>query len=378
MEFSFTEEQEAFRQTMRKFALEVLLPRYRQGDRNREYPEYQRRRIFDIIGHPPRRDFIMAGIAVEEIARGDFNCAFFGTRAAGENQSPLIADIPERLRQKLGVSDDTQIALALTEPEAGSDLGAVQSKARREGDLYLLKGEKNSVSYLNAEVFIVFARTHPDVPGWRGVSAFLVPRSVPGLSFQPYDDLGCRSIPRGQLILDDTPVPAENMIWGGSAAEGGESFKRMVTFFNTNKAYIGLMCLGATQQTLDETVAYVKMRKAFGFPLARFEGVSFPIVEAATLVEAMRLLCYKTLWLRQTDAPHMLEGAMAKWWIPSTCVQILNQCLVLHGHYGYNEELPIAQRLRDVIGWQIGDGPPQIQKILMSRAIFGREFSPIG
>jgi cyclohexanecarboxyl-CoA dehydrogenase len=151
----------------------------------------------------------------------------------------------------------------------------------------------------------------------------------------------------------------------------------MVQFFNTNKAYIGLMCLGATQQTLDEIVEYAKSRVAYGRPIARFQGVAFPIAEAATYLEMARLLCYKALWLRQRDLDHLVEGAMAKWFIPRKCVEILNECMVIRGHLGYTESLPIGQRLRDVAGWQIGDGPPQIQKLMISRRIFGREFEPI-
>jgi cyclohexanecarboxyl-CoA dehydrogenase len=90
-----------------------------------------------------------------------------------------------------------------------------------------------------------------------------------------------------------------------------------------------------------------------------------------------RLLCYKALWLRQQNLDHMVEGAMAKWFIPRKCVEILNECMVIRGHLGYTESLPIAQRLRDVAGWQIGDGPPQIQKLMISRKIFGREFEPM-
>ena len=137
------------------------------------------------------------------------------------------------------------------------------------------------------------------------------------------------------------------------------------------------MSIGATQQTLDEVIEYTTSRIAFERPIARFQGVAFPIAEAATYLEMGRLLCYKALWLRQQDMDHMLEGAMAKWFIPRTCVQILNDCMVIRGHLGYSESLPIGQRMRDVAGWQIGDGPPQIQKLFISRRLFGREFEPV-
>lgn len=377
MEFGFTPEQEEFQHRVREFALRELLPGYLERDRTRTYPLDIRIRIRELIGRPASIDFVRSGIAVEELGRGDLSCAFWGEAAAGS--SPLYAGAESSLRRYLTDEND-QVGLALTEPEAGADLGGIRTTARLQGDGWVLDGEKNSVSYLNAPVFIVFARTGAPEDGWRGVSAFAVPRTAEGLAFEEFDDLGCRSIPRGILRLRGVRVPPEDRLWGGGG-EGGRPaagpFRHMLQFFNTNKAYIGLMCIGATQQTVDEIIEYAKQREAFGRPIARFQGVAFPIAEAATYLEMARLLCYKALWLRQQDADHQLEGAMAKWFIPAKCVEILNDCMVIRGHLGYTESLPIAQRLRDVAGWQIGDGPPQIQKLMISRRLFGREFSPM-
>lgn len=377
MEFGFTEEQEAFRTRVRAFALDELLPGYIERDRTGAYPGEWQQRIGELIGSPADVDFIRSGIAVEEIGRGDLNCAFWGSAAAGT--SPLFAGTGSIL-SKYYTDGNSQVALALTEPRAGSDLGAIETTAVRDGDDWLLNGEKNSVSFLNAPVFMVFARVG-DVEGWRGVRAFAVPRTAPGLEFEAFSDLGGRSIPRGILRLNDVRVPAEDQLWRGTEEEeragAGRSFRQTVRFFNTNKAYIGLMCIGATQQTLDEVIEYTKTREAFGRPIARFQGVAFPIAEAATYLEMGRLLCYKVLWMRQHDIDHMMEGAMAKWFIPRTCMQILNDCMVIRGHLGYTDRLPIQQRLRDVSGWQIGDGPPQIQKLFIARQLFGRDFEPM-
>jgi cyclohexanecarboxyl-CoA dehydrogenase len=377
MEFGFTQEQEAFRQRVREFALSELLPGYIERDRTRTYPGAIATKIRDFIGRPDDVDFIRSGIAVEELGRGDLNCAFWGSAAAGT--SPLFADTGNTL-SRYHSPDNRQTALALTEPDAGSDLGSVQTTAVRDGDDWILNGVKNSVSYLNAPVFMVFARAG-DEDGWRGVRAFAVPRTAPGLDFEEFADLGGRSIPRGILRLTDVRVSADDQLWRGSAEEertgGGRSFRQTVQFFNTNKAYIGLMAIGATQQTLDEVIDYAKTRKAFGRSIAQFQGVAFPVAEAATYLEMGRLLCYKALWMRQQGLDHMLEGAMAKWFIPRTCVHILNDCMVLRGHLGYSEALPIAQRLRDVAGWQIGDGTPQIQKLFISRRLFGRDYEPM-
>jgi len=123
-------------------------------------------------------------------------------------------------------------------------------------------------------------------------------------------------------------------------------------------------------------MAYVKERRAFGQPLARYEGVSFPIAEAATQIEAARLLCYRALWLADRGEPHTKESAMVKWWAPKLSVDVIHQCLLLHGHYGYTDELPFEQRLRDVIGLEIGDGTPEVMKIVVARELMGRESLP--
>jgi len=377
MEFGFTSEQEDFRARVREFALTELLPGYIERDRTRTYPGALQRKIRELIGQPSSVDFIRSGIAVEEIGRGDLNCAFWGSSAAGT--SPLFAGTGDVLR-KYQEPDNSQVGLGLTEPGAGADLGAIATTARRDGDEWVLDGEKNSVSYLNAPVFMVFARVG-EQPGWRGVRAFAVPRTAAGLEFETFSDMGGRSIPRGVLRLKGVRVPAEDQLWQGTREEeqtgSSRSFRQTVQFFNTNKAYIGLMCIGATQQTLDEVIEYAKSRVAFERPIASFQGVAFPIAEAVTHLEMARLLCYKILWMRQHDMDHMMEGAMAKWFIPRTCMQILNDCMVIRGHLGYSESLPIGQRLRDVAGWQIGDGPPQIQKLFICRKLFGREFEPV-
>jgi cyclohexanecarboxyl-CoA dehydrogenase len=127
---------------------------------------------------------------------------------------------------------------------------------------------------------------------------------------------------------------------------------------------------------LQETWSYVAERKAFGQPVVRFEGVSFPLAEAETQLEALRLLCYKTLWLKDAGKPHTAEAAMCKWWGPKTAFDIIHSCLLMHGHGGYGRETPFQQRLRDVMGLEIGDGTAQIMKLIIARERVGRVAVP--
>ena len=372
-DFDFSPEQELFRESLRELALTELLPRYAEGDEG-IYPRDRILRVIERVGEVDHDDasFVTAGILAEEIARGDFNCVLpsLGPFLFREFIAQASPELKARWLPGLE-SGEQMIGLGLTESEAGSDMGSLRTRAERRGDDYLLNGEKNSVSFLNADVFYIFARTDPSTRDWSGLSAFLVARDTPGLSFIAYNDMGCRAVPRGQVFLDDVRVPASNMV-----GTPGRAFPMIREFFDLNRAFIALKCLGAAQQTVDETIEHLKARKQFGQSLSTFQGVAFPIAEAATLIEAARWLAYKVLWLKDQGKRCDMEGAMAKWWIPKICVEIIHECLLLHGHAGYTKSLPIEQRLRDVIGWQIGDGPAQIQKLILARRLFGREHSP--
>jgi cyclohexanecarboxyl-CoA dehydrogenase len=381
LDFSFTEEQDLLRKTLREFSLKELLPNYSYWDKHEEYPYEPIKKILKLVnpyGDDWRTaaesdDVIMAGIIAEEIARGDFNCVLpsLGPFTMGHFLREASDELKEMWFPGL-ITGEKVIGLCLTEPDAGSDLGSLRTTAVRDGDDYVLNGEKNSVSFLNADVFYVFARTKEGSSGYKGISAFLIPRETEGLDFSSFHDLGCRAVPRGQLFMNDARVSARYMV----GAEG-QAFKMILKYLDVNRAFIGLMCIGAAQQTIDETIEYVKEKSAFGMPIGRFQGVAFPIAEAATHLELGRLLCYKILWMKQNDINCTLEGAMTKWWVPKICVEVIHECLLLHGHYGYTDEFPIEQRLRDVIGWQIGDGTAQIQKLIISRQLLGRDFTPV-
>ncbi len=377
LDFSFTPAEEEFRAALRALALRELLPRYREGDASGIYPAAQIRRVIAFAddfwrGREAERTLVVSGITAEEVARGDFSCVLPSLGPA-LNREFLDAASPElRARWVPGLlAGDLVLGLCLTEAGAGSDMGAIQTRAERRGDVYVLNGEKTSVSFLNADVFYVFARTDPASSDWRGLSAFLVPRDTPGLSTEVYDDMGCRAVPRGILRLANVEVPADAMV-----GTHGEGFPMIRRFFDVNRAIIGLKCVGAALQTLDETIVHVKERVQFGAPLASYQGVAFPIAEAATVLELARWQCYRVLWMRARGIPCAVEGAMVKWWATQVAADVIHQCLLLHGHRGYTKRLPIEQRLRDVIGWQIGDGAPQIQKLIIARSLFGKDFLP--
>jgi cyclohexanecarboxyl-CoA dehydrogenase len=221
-----------------------------------------------------------------------------------------------------------------------------------------------------ADLIVVFARTGRLADGAHGVSAFLVPADAPGLTATRFADLGERAIGRGSLFFDDVRVPADHRL----GAEGS-GFVQVMQGFDFSRALIALQCLAVARTSLDETWAHIGERSAFGKKLAAFQGVTFPLAEFETYVEAARLLCYRTLWLKDQGLPHTAEAAMSKWWAPKLAFDVVHKCLLLHGHAGYGTDLPYEQRLRDVLGLQIGDGTAEIMKLIIARTKGGRPVS---
>jgi cyclohexanecarboxyl-CoA dehydrogenase len=381
VDFAFSEAQQEFARVVRTFAREELAPKYAHWDRTGEFPAEQWHKmgqlgitglcIPDAYGGQ-EVDCVTAGIAAEEVARGDFNCGYALIMNCLNGEMLRHAQETVKARWLPGMARGDQIVgLAVTEARGGSDAAGMQTLAVRQGDEYVLSGEKSGISMvIPADAVVVFAKTDLTA-GARGVSAFLVPTNLPGVSRTPLHDMGEHAIQRGSLFLDDVRLPRDYLI-----GEEGQGFSLVMNAFDYSRVIIALMCIGAAEQSLDETIEYVKQREAFGRPLAKFEGVSFPIAEHATILEGARWLCYRALWLRDQGLPHAKEAAMVKWWGPKAAVDAIHDCLLLHGHYGYTKDLPLEQRLRDVIGLEIGDGTAQVSKIVIARELLGREYLP--
>jgi cyclohexanecarboxyl-CoA dehydrogenase len=382
MDLAFSPEQDELVRTIRHFARRELAPRSAHWDRTGEFPWEAWRRMGELglLGlRVPEAyggqaaDFLTFGIAMEEIGRGDFSCTY-GIQLAGLAGEILGRSGTEEIKTRWlppTASGVAVVALALTEPGAGSDAANLACRAERDGDGYVITGEKSGISLgMAAQAAIVFARTDPDGRA-RGVTAFVVPLDLPGVSRSPLRDMGTRAIGRAVLAFDHVRLPASHRL-----GEEGTGFYQVMQGFDYNRIGIALACLGVAQQSVEETMGYVKERKAFGRALARFEGVSFAIAEAATHLEACRWLCYRALWLADQGRPHTKESAMTKWWGPRLAVDTIHQCLLLHGHYGYTDELPFEQRMRDVIGLEIGDGASEVMKMVVARELMGRESLP--
>lgn len=383
MDFSLTPEQQQIGETARRFGIEKLAPGYAAREQEGCIAPSLIREMgaIGLIGVDLPEAFgglgadgVTAGLVIEGVAAADLGVAYvqllgslMGSILAHHGPPEIASDVVPQICR-----GETVVALGLTEPRGGSDAANLQLKARRDNEGYVLDGEKTSISMIEqAESIVVFARTGEAGSGARGVTAFHVPLNLPGISRSSFNDVGSKVVGRGSVFFQDVKVPDAWRIGGE-----GEGFRTVMQGFDYSRALIGLQVLAPARTSLEETWRYVTERQAFGQPLARYQGVTEPLAEAETLLTAARLLCYRTLWLRDQSMPHTSEAAMCKWWAPKTAFQTIHRCLLTHGHSGYTMDLPHQQRLRDVMGLQIGDGTEQIQKMIIAREKIGRVAVP--
>jgi cyclohexanecarboxyl-CoA dehydrogenase len=382
MDFALSDEQREYRDRARAFGGERLLPGYQARERaGRIEPELRRELGAAGLIAPEipvelggrGLDRLTSGLVTEEIGRGDINVAYL--QVVGSLVGQILAGnaVPEVAGEWVPkiCSGEEIVGIGLTEPHAGSDAGLPRLTARRDGADWVLDGVKSLSFGQDAAAVVVFAKTGPSPRRGRDISAFLVPLDAPGVTREPYADMGTRAVGRGAAHLDGVRIPADHLL-----GEEGRGFTQVMQGFDFSRALIGLQCIGCAQQTVDETWEYVGTREAFDQPLSKNQGVAFPLAEAETLLTAARLLCHQTLWLKDAGLPHTAQAAMSKWWAPKTAYDVITTCLLLHGQYGYRTELPIEQRLRDVLGLQIGDGTAQIMKLVIARQRLGRELAP--
>ncbi|MEI6116829.1 MAG: cyclohexanecarboxyl-CoA dehydrogenase, partial [Burkholderiales bacterium] len=316
---------------------------------------------------------LAAGVIHEEISRADLSLAYVNLLASLNGQilshhgRPGVVD-PWLARLTRG---DALVAIALTEPGGGSDAANLRLNVERVGDNYVINGEKTSISAADqADAVVVFGRTGTPESGAHGVTALLVPTDVPGLTRTRFDCHGQRAIGRGSLFFENVRIPASHRL-----GDENKGFVQVMQGFDYSRALIGMQVLGVARIALEETWQYVTQRQAFGQPLSAFQGVSHTLADVDTQVEAARLLCLQTLWLKDKGEPHSTEAAMSKWWAPKLAYEVVHQCLLMHGHGGYDRGL-MEQRLRDILGFQIGDGTAQIMKTVIARARAGRKAVP--
>ncbi|WP_169566021.1 acyl-CoA dehydrogenase family protein [Sneathiella limimaris] len=378
MQFQLDEDQKNIVAAARQFATEKLAPGYQERDQSGQFSKDLCQEMGQLGLIAPEQSeeyggsgvtYLTSGLIMEAIAAADFNMAY--VQLLGSLNSQILTRYADKEIAKIWTPKICEgkvvLGVALTEPGGGSDAANLQLKAKKVDGGYELSGEKASISMSDqADIMIVFARTGEKDARAKGVSAFLVEMNSAGITTGRYDDLGQRCIGRGSIFFDQVFVPEQNRL-----GDENRAFSQVMEGFDFSRALIGLQCLAVAEASLKESWKYVQERVAFGKPIAENQGVVFPLAEAETQLEAAKLLCYKALWLKDNGLPHTSEAAMCKWWPPKLAFEIVHQCLLTHGHGGYGRDYPFEQRLRDVLGLQIGDGTAQIMKMIIARQKLG-------
>jgi len=259
-------------------------------------------------------------------------------------------------------SGDKALLFGATEPDYGLDLAAIKTRAINKEDGYVINGEKTSITYgMQGDAIVALAKVAPET---KRMTPFIIPMDSPGVSKSVIVDMGWEPIGRASVIFDDVKIPHKYCL-----GEEGKGLYRVLPLFAVARALAGLQALGLAQASLDDAISYAKQRVAFGRPIAEFQEVSSKLTEAATQIEMGRWFCYRSFWMRDQGIPHAKESAMCKWWCPEIASQIIHNALVIHGHVGYSKEYHLEQRLRDVLGLEIGDGTANIMKIIIAREL---------
>ncbi len=378
MEFELTETQQLIERTTREFVDRTLRPIASELDQTERFPAEILRELAGLgmmgVNLPASLGGAEAGVvayslAMMEVARG---CASTAVTMAVTNMvGEVIARFgTEEQRQryvpKLTSGEMVAGSFALSEPEAGSDPGSMRTTARRDGDGWVIDGQKQWItSGSHAGVFVVWARTGELSAGTRAITCFLVEGGAPGLKVGKHEDkMGLRASNTVSLSFEGVRVPA-------SAQLGEESggFKIAMMALDGGRIGIASQALGIGLAALEEAVAYAKERKQFGKPIADFQGIQWQLADSRTELDAARLLTLRAAWLKEQGKLFSKEAAMAKLYASEAAGRAVDRCLQIHGGYGYVKDFPIERHYRDVRVTRIYEGTSEIQRVVVARSV---------
>ena len=376
--FELNEEQRIIQKSVHEFAKKELAPKASYWDTQEEFPWELVKKMAE-MGLTGLRlptgyggvgaDLITAGIALEEVARFDHNCAIIlcGSNITGR----VLLHGSERLRRDYlpdTVKGTCILAFAAMESEAGSDIRAIKTVAKRVKDTYVLTGEKSMITFAEvAQGFVVLVKENGE--SREGISCILVEANRPGVDIQRLQGFGWRATKWGNIAFSDVKVPAENLI-----GEKNNALSMLKPTVQEQRALTGLIALGTAKQALQEALEYAKNRKVFGKPLGKFEGIQFKLVEDFTSLEAARLTCFQALHLIEKNAAEASTwAAMANLIGGETAYKVVNDAMDVYGGLGYSRELPIERYLRDIKAIQIASATLKME---IGQGILGKEFLP--
>ncbi len=379
MDQTLTDEQRDILSMVRDFAQSEVLPRAAEIDEKAEYPADLVRKMANLglMGVPFPEEYGGAGqsyvtfaLIVEEICRAcastglimDVNISLCGEPIMmfGSDEQKERFLTPLATGEKLG-------ALAMTEPEAGSDAASITTTAVKRGECWVLNGRKIFITNgEKADTYVVTARTDKGA-GARGITDFIVEKSMPGVSFTThYEKMGIRGSPTTDVVLENVEVPEENILGGL-----GNGFKVTMETLDAGRIGIAAQAIGIARAALHDSIAYARERVQFGQPIASFEMVQSMVADMATQIEAARVLMLRAAHLRDLNVSSPRESAMAKLFAGDMAMRVTTDAVQVLGGYGYIREYPVERHMRDAKITQIYEGTQQIQRVVVARQVLG-------
>jgi len=377
MKFDLTEEHLMIRDAARDFAQNELLPGVIERDENQKFPSEQVKKMAELgfMGMMVSPDYGGGGmdtvsyvLAMEEISKVDASAAVimsvnnslvcWGLETYGSQEQK------DKYLRRLATGEIIG-AFCLSEPEAGSDATSQQTTAIEKDDYYLLNGTKNWITNGNsASIYLVIAQTDPSL-GHKGINAFIVEKETDGVIVGKKEDkLGIRGSDTHSIMFNDVQVPKENRI-----GDDGFGFSFAMKTLSGGRIGIAAQALGIASGAYELALEYSKQRKAFGKEISRHQAIAFKLADMATEIDAARLLCLRSAWLKDNGMNYDREGAMAKVFASETAMKTATEAVQVHGGYGFVKEYHVERLMRDAKITQIYEGTSEIQRIVISRSI---------
>ena len=380
MDCRLTEEQELLRRTVREFAETEIRPHVRDWDQDQHFPTELMPKLaaLGLLGIQFPEQYGGAGmtavdycICIEELARVDpavalsvaahnglcaSHIALFGSEA--QKQAYLV---PLARGEKIG-------AWGLTESTSGSDAAGMRTTAARAGACWVIDGSKTFTTHGRVgDVMVVMAVTNR-AAGAKGISAFVVERGTPGFSpGKKEDKLGMRASDTSEVLFENCRIPADQLI-----GEEGQGFVNTMQVLDAGRIGIAALAVGLAQGAYEAALNYARERKAFGRTITSFQAIQFKLADAATKIEAARLLTYRAAYLKQQGQRTTLESSMAKLYASEIAVRVADDCVQIHGGYGFVKDYPAEKYFRDVKLTTIGEGTSEIQRLVIARQLLSR------
>lgn len=379
MDFALSEEQRMWRDAVHEFVSREVKPKARHVDETGEFNWDAVRKMgpLGLLGLNIPEEFggagvdaVSAAIAIEELGWGCGSTALAIAAHNGLGCAPLAlfgsSELKRHFLSSVASGDGNLAALALTEPGAGSDLkGGVSVRASLDGNQWVINGAKMWCTNASIADFIVtLVRTDPK-GGSASLSMILVPTDSPGLHLGPPEKkMGLKGSPTHAVTYEDVRVPSDYLI-----GELGKGLQQTMVVLDGGRVSIGALSVGLAQSAFEEAIRYAQERQTFGQPIANYQAIQWMLSNAATEIQAARLMVYYAAWLKEQGKPYSKEAAMAKMFASEMAERVCRDAIQIHGGYGYSREYPVERIYRDARLMTIGEGTSEIQRLVIARHI---------